>query len=421
MRLRDSWLRATLWSCVLGASVAALGCQGAVHEPGGGGTGTPTPGGNGDTTPTPPPVGQPDGGTLPDPGSTPSTPCGTTASIASLLSQYGDDSTHWDKTPMGTRFEAVLGALPLSAQKAAFLADPAANPTVSDATEATDLVWHPVAMTLFPSGDPSPADIMQHAIGDCDGDSAMASMAYMNPQLVKSLIHDNHDGTYAVAMFDPAGKPISVLVDSTVLVDPSDATSLGAVSGKQGNGDWATVLEKAVMKYDAAYGTVGQIDGIGSEVLIPMFTGNGDSLAIGPGKLTAAQLQQVVMVSLAAGKLITGGFNQELPIGQDQTVTAHGYAVMVPTDPATDLADMRNPWGVSPWASMGGFDTSADGVIHVPMASAPTDWTRIIDLRIIEPGASCVGQVKPYVPRPTLLPAAIRIREPHMHVHRHVR
>jgi hypothetical protein len=274
---------------------------------------------------------------------------------------------------------------------------------------------------LYPSDDPSPEDIMQHAIGDCDGDSAMASMAYVNPQLVKSVIQDNHDGTYKVAMFDPAGKPISVLVDSTVLVEPTDASSLGAVSGKNGTGDWATVLEKAVMKYDDAYGTVGQIDGIGSEALIPMFTGNGDSIAFGSGTLTAVQFQQVVTVSLAAGKFITGGFNQELPLGKDQTVTAHGYAVMVPTDPATDLADMRNPWGVNPWAGMGGFDTSTDGVLQIPMGASPTNWTQIIDLRIIEPGANCTGQVKPFVPRLTQLPIEVRIREPHVHVHRHVR
>jgi hypothetical protein len=47
----------------------------------------------------------------------------------------------------------------------------------------------------------------------------MASMAYVNPDLVQSLITDHHDGTYDIAMFDPMGNPIRVAVDSQVLVD----------------------------------------------------------------------------------------------------------------------------------------------------------------------------------------------------------
>ena len=49
-----------------------------------------------------------------------------------------------------------------------------------------------------------------------------------------------------------------------------------------------------------------------------MFTGTGGSIAFSPGSLTPAQFMQVVMVSLAAGKFITGGFNEVLALGQDQ-------------------------------------------------------------------------------------------------------
>jgi Calpain family cysteine protease len=354
----------------------------------------------------------PDAAIAPD--AAPVVACGSTSSIAAILAQYGSDSTASTLTPMGTRFESAAQAGPISSANATFLATASSNPDVSTATSATGLEWQAVTVKLYPSGTPTPEDIMQHAIGDCDGDSAMASMAYVNPGLVESVITDNHDGTYAIAMFDPTGKPINVAIDSEVLVDTGSTSSLGQVSANDGSADWATLLEKAVMKYDYAYGMVGQIDGIGSEELVPMFTGTGGSIAIAPGSLTPAQFQEVVTVSLAAGKLITGGFNQVLTLGQDQTVTAHGYAVMVPTDPTADMVDMRNPWGVNPWASSSasGYDTSTDGLLQIPLATTPTSWPAIVDLRIIDPGPSCTGVVTPFVPQ--IKPGApIHIREPH--------
>jgi hypothetical protein len=240
-------------------------------------------------------------------------------------------------------------------------------------------------------------------------------MAYVNPALIASLITDHHDGTFGVAMFDPAGKAITVAVDSTILVESGNASNLGEVSSSKGKADWATILEKAVMKYDVAYNMVGPIDGIGSETMIPMFTGDGDSIAISPGVLSAADMQQIVDVSLASGHFITGGFNQELPLGANQTVTAHGYAVMVPTAPASDIVDMRNPWGVNPWASgssKSGYDTSTDGLLHIPKSTSPTDWTTIIDLRIIDSGPHCSGVAAPFTPQ-RLVGAPIHIREPH--------
>jgi hypothetical protein len=343
--------------------------------------------------------------------------CASNASISAILAQYGSDPTTSSVTPMGARFEAAAQALPISAANLASLSTASSNPDVSQATSATGLSWGAAKVQLFPSGAPTPEDIMQHDIGDCDGDSAMASMAYVNPALVRSVIKDNGDGTFDIAMFDPMGKPITVVVDSQVLVDGSG--TIGQVSAADGqSADWATILEKAVMKYDAAYGMVGAIDGIGSETLIPMFTGTGGSIAIPTGSLTPQQFQQVVTVSLAAGKFITGGFSQDgLTIGQDSTVTAHGYAMMVPTDPATDMSDMRNPWGVNPWAtgsSNSGYDTSTDGLLHIPLATSPTNWPQIIDLRIIDPGPSCTGVSAPFTPHSKHGSGTrIHIREPH--------
>jgi hypothetical protein len=338
------------------------------------------------------------------------------ASVSSLIAQLGSGSTHSTHTVMGTWFESASRALPITSAMATFLSTASARPTVAQATSAVGLKWQAVTVTLYPNGNPSPEDVNQHAIGDCDGDAVLASLAYVNPTFLKSLITDNHDGTFDVAMFDPAGKAISVAVDSAVLVEKTNIAQLAAVSARDGSADWATVLEKAIMKYDVAYNTVGQMDGIGSEYLLPMLTGNGDSIAFAPGTLTNAQLQEVVTTSLAAGRFITGGFNRVLTIGSDKTVTGHGFTVMVPTNPSSDMLDMRNPWGINPWASSStsGYDTSSDGLLHIPLAITPADWTRIVDLRIIDPGASCTGITTPFVPRLDGPTAPVRIREPHV-------
>ena len=343
--------------------------------------------------------------------------CASNASISSILSQYGSDQTDSNVTPMGQRFETAAQALPISSQNVTFLGTASSNPDPSVATSATGLAWKTVQVSLYPSGTPSPEDIMQHDIGDCDGDSALASMAYVNPTFVQTLIKDNGDGTFNIAMFDPMGKPITVVVDSEILWD-TGGDYPGEVSAADGQtADWATILEKAVMKYDYAYNMVGQLDGIGSETLVPMFTGTGGSVAISPGQLTPQQFQQVVTVSLAAGKFITGGFSEEgLTIGQDSTVTAHGYAVMVPTDPTADMTDMRNPWGVNPWASgsnQNGYDTSTDGLLQIPLATSPENWPQIIDLRIIDPGPQCTGATAPFMPQYRSNATPIHIHETH--------
>ena len=63
-------------------------------------------------------------------------------------------------------------------------------------------------MDLYPFGEPVPADINQHGIGDCSALAVLAEMAYLFPDFIKSIVSDHGDGTYTVAMYDPQGKPV---------------------------------------------------------------------------------------------------------------------------------------------------------------------------------------------------------------------
>ena len=306
------------------------------------------------------------------------------------LMSLATGSTQSSVTPMGTQFEGQASKVP-SAAELSFLSDPAQEPAIPVDVSGGHLQTFTVK--LYPFGSPVPADINQHMIGDCDGDSAMASMAYVAPGFVKSLITDNLNGTYSVAMYDPKGQRITVKVDSQFLADSGN--NLGAVSAKDGSADWATVLEKAIMKYLKVYPVVGDIGGIGSEHTTPMFTGVGTSFAFDRGKLTSDQLARVVKVSLANGKFVTGGFGATLAIGKDNTVTGHGYACVVSSVSAA-LFGMRNPWGVNPTNDNSGYDKSTDGVLNIPATGSVPP---VIDLRIIYPGAAgTAGVTAPYVP-----------------------
>jgi hypothetical protein len=330
------------------------------------------------------------------PGGTSPSPTPNAACVRGLPPELADlrglvtASTASMVTPMGSNYVAAAAKVPTAAELA-FLSNPGAQPVIPPSTMGLRLQMFPV--TLYPSGVPVPADANQHAIGDCNALAAFVDMAYQNPAFVQRLITENPDGTYTVAMYDPKGRPMKVSVDRMFLADASN--KIGAVTGKNGVATWTTVLEKAVMKYIQVFKIRDEIGGIGSEHTSPMFTGEGGSFAFDRGRLSPDELTRVVKASLAAGKLITGGFGKIRPMGNVTTVTAHAYSVMLPPNANTMVA-MRNPWGVNPMAN--GFDTTTDGVINVP----PTKyWSDDIDLRIIDPGAACkIAAPVAYAPTP---------------------
>ncbi|MFV0418133.1 MAG: C2 family cysteine protease [Dysgonomonas sp.] len=262
------------------------------------------------------------------------------------------------------------------------------------------LVEFPV--NLFPYGKPLPADVNQHAIGNCGGVAALASMAYIYPDFVKSLIKDNGNKTYTVSMFDPQGKPVDVTVTSKFLT--GNGTNIDAASGKNNTATWSTVLEKAVMKWNCIYKVNTDIGGIGSEHVPPLFTGDGNSFAFSPNSLNSEQLARAVKVCLRQGYLVVGGFNRgDLSVDGSKTVTAHAYTLMHSANKSA-LFIMRNPWGGNP-----DVDGTKDGVLNIP-----NDYTipPTIDLRITYPGIAAqtgTGVKTPYIP-PTLKSAEAKMR-----------
>jgi hypothetical protein len=297
----------------------------------------------------------------------------------------GSQSSYSSQTPMGRHYENRHVTTDADRD---WLATASNEPDLLPS--ASGYTLRSYAVNLYPFGEPVPADINQHGIGDCSALAVLAELAYRFPDFIKSIITDHKDGTYTVAMYDPQGNPVNVRVQSTFL---GDNNGIGASTGKKGEANWATVMEKAIMKWNKIYQVNPDINGIGSEHVAPLFTGEGNSFAIIPDDLFAIQLKQAANLSFANNMIVIGGFTQgNVDTGNGaQTVTAHAFSFMLSTD-SKALFSMRNPWGNSP-----GGTSSDDGVLNIMDDGIVPP---LIDMRIIYPGAAApyAKPAYPYVP-----------------------
>lgn len=314
-----------------------------------------------------------------------------TNNINTIMS-YAYGYTKSSSTPMGKHYEGKRGA---TSEDIAWLMDPDNEP----AAVANLPRWVGQPVKLYPYGDPSPADVNQHAIGDCSACSVFASLAYLYPDFIKSIITDNGNKTYTVKMFDAQGKPIEVCVSNKILSENNG--KIGQVTGKNNVVTWATILEKAFMKWETRF-QIDNVEGIGTEFLAPLFTGDGESFAIAPNTLHTSELKTLIEYVLQQGMITIGGFNVGgIKVGQLETVTAHAFAFMLSNN-VNAIFCMRNPWGT----------TSADGVLEIPDKRSVV---KTIDVRAVMPGAAApylrknVGPYNP--PKFTIMPTDIGVSE----------
>lgn len=293
-----------------------------------------------------------------------------TENINDLISSKGS-STFSAITPMGRQHENDREA---TAADLEWLADPAEEPEAFG-DNGSKMAWNTFnVVSIYPNnGMPALSDVNQRWIGDCCLCAVCASMAYLYPRFIKHIIKDNQDKTYTVTMYDPKGKQISVGVGGDYFVGNSG--DLGALGGRNKEVTWATILEKAVVKWHQVYKGTSNINGIGTEYVAAIFTGNGESYGFGAGALVSDDLKRAVEVSLKQGRMVIGGFlRSDEPVDENWVSTSgHAFTFILPDDDS-HLFKMRNPWG-----------GKTDGVMKVK------DDNRIppmIDLRICVPGAA---------------------------------
>ena len=278
-------------------------------------------------------------------------------------------ATASDVTPMGKHFDNYPAA---TAEDKAWLANPNNQPDLNY-HELSGKSWKAQTITLYPFGSPEPADVNQHSIGDCCMCAVFASFAYIYPEWIKTLIEQDGNN-FTVHMFDPQGNPVDVVVDNKLMCN-SDG-GVGQVFGKNNKYNWASIMEKALMKWETRF-KCNRIGGIGTEHAAPPFTGNGASYSFSPDKLFNSEFDLVVDYALSHGMISVGGFNvPDLVCGPSEmkTVTGHAFTVMYPDEGADYKFVMRNPWG------HGG---KQDGKLEIPNKR---EYLKTIDFRLVYPG-----------------------------------
>ncbi|MBP5770814.1 MAG: hypothetical protein J6W75_05570 [Bacteroidaceae bacterium] len=302
-----------------------------------------------------------------------------TTNITTIL-RMASGRTKSTITPMGKHFE---NRHQTTEEDREWLLNPSNEPEpVANMTR-----WLKKTVKLYPYGDPMPADVNQHAIGDCCALAVLASMAYLYPDFIKHIITDNGNSTYTVAMYDPQGNPVNVCVSSKILCDANG--TIGQVTGKNNVITWATILEKALMKWETLY-QVNGVEGIGTEHVAPLFTGDGESFSFSPNSLYTSELKLAIEYCLSQGMISVGGFNVgDLLCGTLKTVTGHAFTYMLAND-ENAIFNMRNPWGNG--------DKGEDGLLRIPDERT---IVQTIDARIVNPGAAAPylrEDLQPYTP-----------------------
>lgn len=227
-------------------------------------------------------------------------------------------------------------------------------------------------VTLFPHGDPVMADVNHKSYNDCNTLSVLASLAFQYPEFIKSIVHQESPESFRVDMFDPSGNPIVVRVGNRFPVTYEGEPALSV--GKDNKPNWSTIMEKAIMKWIKLYQHVSNFEGCNSEWVAPMFTGDGRSFCVQPGKLSGKDLARVITTCLEYGLIVNGGFSQEgVALDGLKTRTYHGYTFL-PPQKSGSLYSIRDVNGTG--------DT--DGIMNVTTNDEAV--VPLINIRIISPG-----------------------------------
>ncbi len=284
-----------------------------------------------------------------------------------------------------------------------FGVDPRSYPaTGADSNEAApsktpDLATQPeqhVAVPneeLFHKDKPiSDADIHQGVLGDCYLLSSIGEIARINPDIIRKMIKDNHDGTYTVTLHRRkggfgafvaglfGGHPEFEAVEETVDGNFPTGTGHNQGSVNQGAGQdetagkkeiWLQVLEKAFAKLHGGYSNIG--DGAWPKDAMETLTGQEATHAEVSGATSLADLQ----AAFTAGKPMV--FNtpksNTLPFG---LVGPHAYMLEEIKMGAGGKATLvlRNPWGYNPGTSSAlvnvPFEALASGIGSVDIGGA---------------------------------------------------
>lgn len=122
------------------------------------------------------------------------------------------------------------------------LAEPKQMDSILDGTQPSNLKVNVKANPLFASAGPTKDDVFQGAVGDCYFMAPLSAIAGTKPELIRNMVVDLGDGTYAVRFFRD-GVAEYVRVDADLYVDAMNNLTYAGLGME--NSIWVPIVEKA--------------------------------------------------------------------------------------------------------------------------------------------------------------------------------
>ena len=244
-------------------------------------------------------------------------------------------------------------------------------PSVSHLTgvNAYAVNYTAVSASIFGVNGPQMADVNQGKIGDCYVCSALAEVAYQNPQAIESMITSNGNNTYGVRFY-VNGNPQYVTVNNQL---PNSGGLF-----LNGTDLWASLIEKAYAQlqaggdltgnstsyYGNSYATIGNggwpwytLEEITGATQIINLWGSGrtswseqilsPSLVVqSSSSLNNASALNLIISSLSNGNdvILSSYTNAYDAQGKQTLVSSHALSIYG-YDATTGMLELRNPWG----------------------------------------------------------------------------
>jgi Calpain family cysteine protease len=210
---------------------------------------------------------------------------------------------------------------------------------------------------LFADGVPTYHDVNQGDLGDCWFVATLAEVALQDPSAIKSMITNNHNGTYGVRFFvDGHTDYVTVNKELPVSTDGlefNNGSTLKFANGADGDPLWAELVEKAFAQLnaepDAVHGTLDKainayegIAGGEADDALNEITGQ---------KSVVYTSDQLVADAATIGAAFDSG--EEVELGTEtlpksyrghDLVKEHVFEV-IGYDESTDSFTLHNPWG----------------------------------------------------------------------------
>ncbi len=210
-------------------------------------------------------------------------------------------------------------------------------------------------------------DPVQGQIGDCYFPSAIAAIAYQNPQALQDAIEDNGDGTFTVTFKERdwrnggSFRDVKVKIDGDLYVRSWGGPLYGSGAGDKGERSmelWFPLLEKAYAQWKGSYDSIG--NGGNSDLVFQEIMGvSRASMSVREGN-EAAVFAQVKKALDAKSPVSAGtyGETESARYTNSGVYADHSYSVIgySTKSDGTQMVKLRNPWGESEPAGNGAND-----------------------------------------------------------------